>query len=84
MGNKLLINVFIPAARKTIEIRVDKSMKIIGLNGMLAEYLKGLGNSEFIPQSDAVLCDMETGEVYAKEHRIGRLNLKNGSTIMFV
>ncbi len=84
MKDKLLLNIYVPAAGKTIEIRVERSMHVKGLNKLLSDYFTGLGNSEFIPEDSAVLCDSGTGEVYRGESCVGALGLKNGSTILFI
>ncbi len=84
MKSKILLNIYVPAAKKTIEIRVDRAMHVKGLNKLLADYFRSLGNSEFIPENTAILCDSGTGEAYCEERCIGSLNLKNGSTILFI
>lgn len=82
--NKILLDIYIPAAEKTVEIRVDKGIMIAGLKEVIIEYVKNLNDSPFVPDASSTLCDAATGQEYNPGSYIGHLNLKNGSKILLI
>ncbi len=82
--NKILLNIYIPASGKTIEIKAAYSLKIAELTNMLYRYLSTNENNMFKPTWDTRLCSSENGEMYPYNAYLADLQLVSGSTIFMV
>ncbi|MCM1026241.1 MAG: hypothetical protein NC432_07380 [Roseburia sp.] len=83
MKNKILLELYLPAAEKSFEIRVPKQIKVAQAVGMLVEFLKKRDEG-YLPTEDSVLCDLESGRVFDANAFIGCIGLQNGSRVMLV
>lgn len=82
--NKILLELFIPATGKIIEIRVPRNLKVATARDMIIGYLKSLSELEYVPSDRSVLCDYETGAIFEANLFINQLGLMNGSKIMII
>lgn len=76
--NKILINIYIPASEKNIEVRVPKTMKIGELTEMVKGYLLKDETINFIPAKDTRLCDERKGNIYPYSASMYELDLSEG------
>lgn len=83
MKNKILLEVCLPAAEKSFDIRVPRQLKVAHVTAMLVEFLKKQ-DAEYIPTKESVLCDMENGRAIDSNAFIDHVGLHNGSKVMLV
>ncbi len=82
--NKILLELYIPASGKFIEIRVPRQIKVADLRNMLMSYLINQEDSDYIPSNNTLICDFDTGKPYNWNLFVEQLQLKNGSRIMII
>ena len=83
MKNKILLEVFLPAAERSFDIRIPRQLKVAQATGMLVEFLKKQGEG-YIPTKESVLCDMESGRAFDSNAFIDTIGLHNGSRVMLI
>lgn len=83
MKNKILLEVCLPAAERSFDVRIPRQLKVAQATGMLVEFLKKQ-DEEYIPTSESVLCDMESGRTFDSNAFIDTVGLHNGSRVMLV
>lgn len=83
MKNKILLEVYLPAAAMSFDIRIPRQLKVAQATSMLVEFLKKQ-DEEYIPTGESVLCDMETGKSFDANAFIENVGLHNGSRIMVI
>lgn len=83
MKNKILLEVCLPVAERTYEVRIPRQLKVAQATGMLVEFLKKADDG-FIPTDESVLCDMESGRAFDSNAFIDAIGLHNGSKAMLI
>lgn len=83
MRNKILLELCLPAADRSYEVRIPRQLKVAQATGMLVEFLKRQ-DEEYIPTGESVLCDMESGRAFDSNMFIDAAGLHNGSRIMLI
>ena len=83
MKSKILIQVYVPAFGKYIEMRIPRQLKVGQVLDIIAEYFSGSFN-ECIRGENLILCDADSGRSYSVNVFIEQLGLTNGSRIMVV
>lgn len=83
MKDKILLEVCLPAAERSFDIRIPRQLKVAQTIDMLLEFLKKQ-EEEYIPTRESVLCDMESGRAFDCNAFIDTLGLHDGSKVMLV
>lgn len=83
MKNSILLELCLPAAERSFEVRVPRQLKVAQVTGMLIEFLKKR-DEEYLPTEDSVLCDLESGRAFDSNAFIGCIGLQNGSRVMLL
>lgn len=83
MKNKILLELCLPAAERSFDILIPRQLKVAQATALLVEFLKKQ-DEEYIPTSESVLCDMESGRVFDANAFIAHVGLHNGSKVMLV
>ncbi len=83
MKNKILLELCLPAAERSVDVRIPRQLKVAQATGMLVDFLKKQ-DEEYIPTQESVLCDMESGRVFDGNAFIDSLGLRNGSKVMLL
>lgn len=83
MRNKILLELYLPAAEKSFDVRIPRQLKVAQATGMLVEFLKKQ-DEEYIPTKESVLCDMESGRAFDSNLFIDGTGLHNGSRVMLI
>lgn len=82
--DKILIEVFLPAANKSFEIYIPLELKLHEVTFLVAKTVSELSNGLFKSSDDSVLCDRTTGEILNVNMSAKDLQLKNGSKLMLL
>ena len=83
MKNKVLLEVWLPAAGEGIELRVPRQIQIGKARDMIVTYLHGK-NSDFLPEKDALLCAPAGGEIYDLNAFVEETGLTDGSKVLLL
>ncbi|MCM1538617.1 MAG: hypothetical protein NC254_09475 [bacterium] len=83
MKNKILLEVYLPSAEQSYEIRVPEQLKVAQVTDMLVEFLRKKGNG-YIPTEESALWDMESGRGFDANAFIANIGLHNGSRVMLI
>lgn len=82
--DKILIEVFLPAANKSFQIYVPLHLKIYEVTFLVSKSLSELSCGLFIANNDSVLCQKDTGNILNANMSVEELNLQNGSKLMLL
>lgn len=82
--DKILVEIFLPAANKSFEIYIPLDIKIHELTFLLEKTVSELSNGLFISNDDSVICERSTGNILNVNMSVKELDLKNGSKLMLL
>ena len=85
MEGKILAEVYVPAARETLDVWVPVNVPLVDLSKMLAKSAAALCSGAFVAmQEQALVCDRASGRVFALEKTPRELGFQNGVQLMLV
>ncbi len=84
MNNKILVEVFVPAASQKYDIFIPLESKMSEVTKLVANALSDLSEGKYRATEQAVLCDANTGDIFDVNIEVGELNLENGSRLMLI
>lgn len=82
--NKLLIEVYLPAAQKSFDLLIPADMKVSQLTKLAAQALSQLSGALYAADDDSLLCDRESGRILDINMTAWNLGLRNGSRLMLI
>lgn len=82
--DKILIEVFLPAANKSFEIYIPLDLKFHEVTFLVSKTVSELSNGLFTSNDDSILCERETGNILNINMSAKELKLKNGSKLMLL
>ena len=82
--SKVLVEVYLPAARKSFDVYLPLEERLHTLLPVISQLLEDLSNGEFKATEQTVLCHYETGVIYNIELSVYELNIQNGSKLMLI
>ncbi len=82
--NKVLVQLYIPVAGKSYDIRIPRTLSVAEATELIASFFTGIMGGAYLPDKQASLCDMETGTLYNVNSSVESLHLQNGSKLMLI
>lgn len=82
--DKILVEIFLPAANHKYDIYVPKKSKIYEIIELTGQAFNDLSKGFFIKTNDLVLCDASTMKLLDINLSIEEHNLKNGSKLILI
>lgn len=82
--NKVLVEVFIPAARRTYDIFIPRASRLSEILMLLNRIVPDLSDGYFIAGRDTVLCSRHDGLIYNLNMTVEELGLENGAQLMLI
>ena len=82
--DKILIEVFLPAANKNFEVYIPLDLKFHEVTFLVSKILSDLSNVLFSSDDNSVLCEIDTGNILNINMSAKELKLKNGSKLMLL
>ncbi|QCJ44174.1 methyltransferase [Bacillus sp. S3] len=82
--DKVLVEVFIPAANQTFDIFLPLKSKLHEVVLLVGNTLTELSQGYYTGTEQTVLCDRHTGEIFNINNTVEELGLKNGSKLMLL
>lgn len=83
MKDKILLEVCLPAAGRSFEVRIPRQLKVARATDMLVDFLRRRDEG-YIPAKESVLCDMESGKAFDSNAFVGGVGLHDGSRVMVI
>ncbi len=84
MNNKILVEVFVPAASQKYDIFIPLESKMSEVTELVAKALSDLSGGKYKATKQAVLCDANTGDIFDVNIEVAELKLENGSRLMLI
>ena len=82
--DKILVEVFLPAANRTYDMYIPKKSKIHEIIFLMGNVLEELSQGFFIQASDLILFNKETQKMLDINLSVEDHNLKNGSKLILI
>ena len=84
MNNKVLVEIFVPAAAQTYDVYIPLESKMSDVVKMVASALSDLSDGKYKATGEAILCDAATGMIFNVNMVVAELGIKTGSRLMLI
>ena len=84
MNNKVLVEIFVPAAGQKYDVYIPLESKMSEVVVMVASALSDLSNGSYKATNEAILCDADTGDIFDVNMEVAELGVKTGSRLMLI
>ncbi len=82
--SKVMVQLDIPVTGQSYDILLPRTISVGQAARMIASFFTGMTGGAYMPDEDAVLCDLEDGMIYDVNSSVEDLHLKNGSKLMLI
>lgn len=82
--NKLTIEVYLPAALKSFDIKIPANMRLSQITPLVSEALSQMSGALYSADAAPLLCDLKSGEILNINMTAWNLGLRNGSRLMLI
>lgn len=82
--NKILIEIYIPAADKTFDLFIPVHLMMYEVLGMIKKAAAELSDGFLIPDDNTVICSRNDGSILSVNLSVDELGLMNGSRLMII
>lgn len=82
--NYIIVEVYLPAAEKTYDIKIPRSSKMWEVTNLITTALSELSQGLYSATEDSVLLDRESGSIFNINLSVEELGLENGSKLMLI
>lgn len=84
MTNKILVEIYLPAANSTHDVFIPLKMKLHEIVPLLSGLMTEISEGYFIAGPDITICDFASGKTLDVNKTAEDLQLKNGSKLMII
>ena len=84
MNNKVLIEVYLPVALRSYDLRIPADMKLSQVTALVDVALSKLTGNIYTADHGALLCDRKSGRILNINMTVWEAGLRNGSKLMLV
>ena len=84
MGNKALVEIFVPAIGQKYDVYIPLEIKMSEVVKMVAKAFSELSQGKYKATQDAILCDAVTGNIFDINIEVAELGIKTGSRLMLI
>lgn len=81
---KLIVEVYLPAALRSFDVRIPADMRLFQITPLVSEALAQISGALYSPTAEPLLCDLESGEILNINMTAWNLGLRNGSRLMLI
>lgn len=82
--NKIMIELYLPAARVSYDVRIPGESRIGEIIPLLAACMSELAEGYYVPNTDSLLCDRNTGVVLDINLTVNEMGILNGTKLMLI
>lgn len=83
-NGKILVEIYIPASGKCIDVRIPLSLRVWEVLSLLSKVIVEISDGCFEFTDQTTLCDRKTGSILDMNITAEELGLKNGSKLMLI
>lgn len=80
--SKILVEVYVPAARLKYDAYIPAESKIGEVGFLLSNAISDLSKGQYRENREVTVCNFSTGKEYDKNSRVFETDIDNGSKIM--
>lgn len=84
MNDQLLIEVYVPAIQKNLDLLISKDLKVFEIIQLLAKVMNNSEDTLFRVNEQTVICMRDTGDVLDINLSARKLKLKNSERLMLI
>jgi len=84
MKNKYMVEVYLPAAGYSYEMRLPRQIKVAKATQMIIDFIRLRDEGEYVPGDDAKLYDMSSGMLYDWNAFVDKAGISEGTRMMLV
>jgi len=84
MTDKVLVDVFLPAANRSFDVYIPSKMKVHEATRLLSGIVSDLSSGYFIADENTELCDRRSGDSLDVNRSIEELKIHNGSKLILI
>lgn len=84
MNEQLLIEVYVPAIQKNLDLIISKDLKVFEMIQLLAKVMNNSEDTLFRVNEQTVICMRDTGDVLDINLSARKLKLKNSERLMLI
>jgi len=84
MSEKILVEVYVPAARATFDVFVPVTLRVHEATKLIAAMLNGLTEGKLVTDQNSALCERQSGKMLNINMRVSELGMMNGSKLMLI
>lgn len=82
--DKILVEVYLPAAQKTFDMRIPADSKMGEINQLTAAIAAGLSDGSFRDSGESVLVNAESGVMYDVNMTVQEQGICNGTRFILI
>lgn len=82
--NKLMIELYLPAAGTSYDIRIPGDSRIGEMIPLIETCMSELADGYFVPNENSILCDRKTGVVLDMNLTANEMGILNGTKLMLI
>ena len=82
--DKVLVNVYVPAAGQDFDVLLPRGIRISEVTYVLPQMLSELSNGKFNPSDDVAVCSRDSGALLNVNITVDELDIKNGTRLMII
>lgn len=82
--NKVMIRLFLPANGSCYDVLLPRTLSVGQATELLKSFFSGTEGGAYLPDEDAVLCNMEDGKMYSPSLSVEELHLTPGARLMMI
>lgn len=84
MNRKILVEIVIPAAGQKFDVRIPWDSRMGEVTALTATALSELSDGKFRADTETVLCDAETGQIYDINMTVAEHEIRIGARLMLI
>ena len=82
--DKVLVEVFLPAAGVSYDVYIPQSSRMSEVLGLVSKVIEDLSKGKYKITAESVLCDRNAGIIFNINLSVAELGIKNGSKLMLI
>ncbi|WP_413306415.1 methyltransferase [Bacillus sp. 1P10SD] len=82
--NKVLVEIFLPAANRSFDVYLPLESKMSEVLVLVSTLLSDLSDGKYKAMGNPVLCDTSSGIIFNINMAVAELGIQNGSKLMLI
>jgi hypothetical protein len=82
--NKVLVDVFVPAANAHYDIYIPLESRMSEVSVLIAGSISDISEGKYKTNAEAVICNAQTGDIFNINLSVAELGITNGSKLILI